>query len=62
LFPPVLESGFAGQAVEAVINLDGVEMPREELQPLRRLQVLFIEDAVPPVFVIPAAGSDPGAK
>src|SRR5262249_40569170 len=43
---------------EAVVDFHGLEMLNEELQPLRRSEIFGVEDAIVPVFVIPAAGRD----
>src|SRR5207247_5446138 len=48
----------ARQAVERAVQLDGVEELRVVAQPPRRWAALGIEDAVPPVGVVPARAAD----
>ena len=44
--------------IEAVVNLDGIEVLRVELKHLGRWHVCRIEDAAEPVFVMPTRCTD----
>src|SRR5207245_940876 len=47
------------QPVEGRVHLDRVEVARVEGEPIARRQARRIEDAVPPVVVVPAGTADP---
>src|SRR5438874_8723907 len=55
---PARHGARARQPVEGVVELDGVEELSVVAQPARRRAPLRIEDAVPPVGVVPARTAD----
>src|ERR1051326_3288795 len=58
LSAPGLECLLAGQAVETVVDFNRIELLNEITEPLWRSECFWIELAIPPMFVIPTAGSD----
>ena len=58
LSAPALEYGFARKPVEAVVDSNGIKVPEEVLQPLWRLHIFRIKNAMRPMLVVPAAGSN----
>src|SRR5262249_35292586 len=56
---PACNGARSRQAVERVVELDGVEELCVVGQPARRRTALWVEDAVPPVGVVPARAADP---
>src|SRR5262249_4674150 len=56
---PVGDRALAWQAIEGRVDLDRVEVRREEGQPGRRRRAGGEEDAVSPVLVVPPGAADP---
>ena len=54
---PFFKGLFLREAVEAIVDLYGVEMPAVEVKPFALRQILRIEEPLP-VLVVPAAGTD----
>src|SRR5207249_893251 len=54
LLHPAGDGVAAGEAVEGRVDLDGVELAGVEAKPVPRRAARRIEDAVPPVGVVPA--------
>jgi len=58
-FPtPVLDCGCCWEAVETIVDFDGVEVAYVPAEILRRLEVLWVETAAP-MLVVPSGGADP---
>ena len=57
IFPPGFESGIGGKMIEAVVDLDGIEMLRVKGEHVLSRKLLWVKDAEP-VFVIPSGCSD----
>src|SRR4029079_17671762 len=55
---PVRDGRLAREPVEGHVDLDRVETLRVELEPASRRQPRRVEDAVPPVLVVPAGATD----
>src|SRR5688500_7646884 len=55
---PVVESFRGGKMIEAVVDLDGVEVLRVKLEHARRWCARGIKHVVEPMFVVPAGCAD----
>ena len=58
LSAPGLECLLAGQAIETVVDFNRIELLNEIIEPLCGSEFFWIELPIPPMFVIPTAGSD----
>ena len=57
-FAPGVKCLCGWQAIEAVIDLDGIEVARVELKQVRARGIGRIKDAAQPVFVVPPGSAD----
>ena len=55
---PVVEGAGSRKVIEAVIDFDGVEVPRVELKHLVAASAGRIENALQPMFVVPPRSAD----
>src|SRR5688500_11205702 len=57
-FAPVVESFRGGKMIEAVVDLNGVEVLRVKLKHARRWRARGVKHVVEPMFVVPAGCAD----
>ena len=57
-FAPVVKRACGRQVIEAVIDLDGIEVTRVELKQVRAGRAGRIKHAAQPMFVMPTGSAD----
>jgi len=55
---PVPEGIFSRKPIKSIVHLDGVEISRVQVEPLRRRTLLRVHRAAP-MLIVPARGADP---
>ena len=61
-FIPTSKNLFLGQAIKRDVQFDGVKMFGIEFEPLSLGKIRWVEDTIPPMGVIVAAGTDEDHK